>query len=149
MKAKVTWVLIANGAQARVLEHKGPESGLVPVDGESFSQEPLRNQDIVTDRPGRSFASAGYGRSAMVPQTDPVQYREAEFMRHVAAALDDRQQAGAFDRLIIAAAPTALGDIRTHLTDNVKKTILAELPKDLTNVPTHQLARHFEDILAV
>jgi protein required for attachment to host cells len=59
------------------------------------------------------------------------------------------RQQGRFDRLIIAAAPTALGDIRPSLSDAVKQTIIAELPKDLTNVPKPQLERHFETLLAV
>lgn len=59
------------------------------------------------------------------------------------------RQQGRFDRLIIAAAPTALGDIRPALSDGVKQTIIAELPKDLTNVPNPQLARHFEQLLAI
>ena len=58
-------------------------------------------------------------------------------------------QAGRFDRLIIAAAPTALGDIRPALSNGVKETIIAELPKDLTNIPRPQLDRHFETLLPI
>ncbi len=149
MKPIVTWILIADGAQARIFAHNGPAKGLSAVDGLSFSQEPLKNQEIVTDRPGRSFSSVGHGRSAMEPQTDPVQHREAEFMRMMAGVLEEKRREGAYDRLIIAAAPTALGDIRPNLSDAVKKTVIAELSKDLTSIPTGQLANHFADILPV
>ena len=149
MKATVTWVLIADGAQARVFGHTGPLKGLVPVEGLSFSEEHLRNQDIVSDRPGRAFASAGHGRSAMEPETDPSQHREAEFTRQMAGMLEQKRRDGAYDRLVIAAAPTALGDIRPKLSDAVRKTVVAELPKDLTGIPLHQLADHFSDVLAV
>lgn len=148
MRKTVTWVLIADGAQARVLENTGPGKGLKQVDGLDWAIEPLSAQEIVTDRPGRGHSSAGSGRSAMEPRTDPVEHRESEFVKSVAATLDRRQQNGAFDRLVIAASPIALGNIRKALTPAVKKAIVAELNKDLTNTPTAQLDQHLDGIIA-
>ncbi|MBU1304421.1 MAG: host attachment protein [Alphaproteobacteria bacterium] len=148
MKKTVTWILIADGAQARVLENTGPGKGLQQVKGLDWTMTPLQAQDIVTDRPGRSFSSNGSGRSAMEPKTDPVEHRETEFVKAVAASLDTQLQAGAFDRLVIVAAPIALGDIRKAMTPAVKKAVVAELSKDLTNLPTAQLPQHLEGVLA-
>ena len=148
MKKTITWVLIANGAQARVLENTGPGKGLKQVNGLDWAIEPLQAQEIVSDRPGRSHSSVGGGRSAMEPKTDPVDYRETEFVKSVAATLDRKQQDGAFDRLIIAAAPIALGELRKAISPNVKKTVVAELNKDLTNTPTAQLDQHLDGIIA-
>lgn len=149
MKPTVTWILVANGTQARVLENTGPNKGLRQVDGLDFGIEALQAREIVTDRPGRSFSSVGHGRSAIEPRTDPVEQREAEFARSVAEMLDIQCSKGAYDRLVIAAAPIALGDIRKSLSPAVKKTILAELNKDLTNLPTAQLDKHFDGIITV
>jgi protein required for attachment to host cells len=149
MKPIVTWVLIADGTQARVLENTGPGKGLSSVDGLEFSQEALQAQDIMSDRSGRSFSSVGRGRSAYEPKTDPVEHREAEFMKSVAATLEKKCRDGAFSRLIIAAAPIALGDIRKSLGDGVRKTIMAEIDKDLTNIPIPQLNKHLDGIIAV
>jgi protein required for attachment to host cells len=149
MKKTVTWILIADGNQARVLEHGGPGKGLVSVKGLDWSIPPLQTQDINADRPGRSHSSVGAGRSAMEPRTDPVDHREAEFARSVAGVLEDKAKAGAYDRLVIAAAPVALGNLRKVMSEHVKKTVVAELDKDLTNVPTPQLDRHFDGIIAI
>lgn len=149
MKKTVTWVLIADGAQARVLENTGPGKGLKQVDGLDFAIDPLMAQDIMADKPGRSHSSVGQGRSAMEPKTDPVDHRETEFVKGLADMLDREQQRGAYDRLVIAAAPIALGDIRKAISPTVKKTILAELDKDLTNLPTAQLDKHLDGILAI
>lgn len=146
MKATVTWVLVADGAQAQVFEHGGPGKGLIAVEGLHFEQEPLRAQDINTDRPGRHFGGGAGARSGL-EQSDPVAIREQRFVQSVAEQLEAMRRHGRFDRLIIAAAPTALGDLRPALSDEVRKTVIAELPKDLTNVPTPQLARHFEQLL--
>jgi protein required for attachment to host cells len=148
MKAKVTWILIADGAHARILENGGPGKGLNPVEGMKFEQEPLKNQEIVTDRQGRSFSSVGSGRSAYEPDVSPEDYREQQFVERVAEQLDVHHRKGAFDRLIIAADPTSLGNIRGKLSKQVQETVVAELPKDLTNIPTAKLGSHFDQILA-
>lgn len=144
MKKTITWILIADGTQARVLEHAGPGKGLVTVKGLDWSIPPLQSQDINTD---------GYGRGptggAMSSDNDSSKHREAEFVRSVAEAMEEKARTGAFDRLVIAAAPIALGTLRKAMSDHVRKMVVAELDKDLTNLPTPQLSRHFDGIIAV
>lgn len=150
MKAKTTWILIADGAQAKVFEHSGPGKGLRIIDGLQFEQEPLQAREIMADKPGRSISSMGSGgRSAMEYSSDPVAVRERRFVESVAAELEKHLQNGEFDRLIVAAAPTALGDLRPAFSKNLKETIMAELPKDLTNIPNGKLEEHFAEILPV
>lgn len=146
MKKTVTWILIADGTQARVLEHGGPGKGLSQVDGLDWSIAPLQAQDINTDRPGRAHSTVG--RSAM-EKNDPAQQREDEFVKTVAGHIETQARSGSFDRLVIAAAPIALGNLRKAMSDAVKKTVVAELDKDLTNVPTPQLAKHLDGVIAV
>lgn len=148
MKPIVTWVLVADGAQAQVYEHGGPGKGLTPVQGLHFEQEPLRAREINSDRPGRHFGG-GVGNRSGMEEADPVDVREERFVKALADELETMRQQGRFDRLIIAAAPSALGDLRPALTDQVRQTVMAELPKDLTNVPKGQLVRHFEQLLPV
>lgn len=144
MKKTTTWILIADGTQARVLEHNGPGKGLSAIKGMEWSIAPLQAQDINTDRQGR-----GPTGGAMEGKTDPSQHREAEFVRSVAGMMDEKAKSGAYDRLVIAAAPIALGNLRKALSEHVKKTVIAELDKDLTNLPTQQLDKHFDGIIAV
>lgn len=144
MKKTTTWILIVNGTQARVLEHAGPGKGLTSVEGLNWSIPALQAQDIDAD---------GYGRGptggAMTSGNDPAKQREAEFVRSVAAVMHEKALADAYDRLVIAAAPIALGNLRKALSEHVRKRVVAELDKDLTNVPTPQLDRHLSDIIAV
>lgn len=149
MKKTVTWILIADGTQARVLEHNGPGKGLTTIKGLDWSIEPLQSQDIDSDKPGRGHSSGGSARSSMEPKTDPAQHREAEFVRSVASVLDKKALEGAYDRLVVAAAPIALGNLRKVMSDHVKKTIVAELDKDLTNIPTPSIDKHLDGIIAV
>src|SRR5690606_26754851 len=98
MKPKVTWILIADGAHARILENTGPGRGLTQVEGLVFDNEPLTAREIESDRPGRAFSSASADRSAMEPPTDPVEYRESEFLRRVADVLLKQHHQQKFDR---------------------------------------------------
>lgn len=150
MKPTKTWIVVADGDQAKIFEHDGPGHGLHAVDGLQLEQERLKAQDIMADKPGRSFSSAGPNtRSAVDYRTDPVEARERRFVERLADLLEARHAAGDFDRLVIAAAPAALGDLRPALSESVRGAILAELPKDLTNIPTARLAEHFDGLLAV
>lgn len=149
MKPVKTWILLADGARARVFENLGPGKGLQHLPKLDMQQEPLQTRDIVSDQQGRSFSSASSARSAMEPGTDPAEKREEDFIKGVADRLASQLQRGAFDRLVVAAAPSALGDLRRHINDHVRKTILAELPKDLSNTPTKELPSHFADVLAL
>jgi protein required for attachment to host cells len=151
MKPTVTWVLLADGAQAKVFAHSGPGTGLTAVRDLMFEEEPLKAQDIMADRPGRAFASGpqSAARSGYEYATDPVEMREANFVRQVAIELDRKFQQSAFGRLIIAAAPTALGELREALSDRLKQAVIAEESKDLTNMPTPQLEKHFDKMLVM
>jgi protein required for attachment to host cells len=150
MKPTITWIVVADGDQAKVFEHEGPGKGLKAIKDLQFEQAHLKASEIMSDKPGRAFSSAGPGaRSSIEYSSDPVAVRERRFVEKLADVLHERREAGDFDRLVIAAAPTALGDLRPALSDQVKQTILAELPKDLTNVPMPKLAQHFEGLIAI
>lgn len=149
MKPTVTWVLIADGAQARVLEYWGPSKGLVQIEGLKFEDAHLRNRQIMADRPGRAYSSAGFGRSAMEQRTDPSDYREAEFLRSVADLINRKCVAGAFRKLVIVAPPQALGELRRFLSSATMEKVTAEIAKDLTTVPILQLGKHFEGALVM
>jgi protein required for attachment to host cells len=147
MKSTVTWILLADGAQAKVFAHSGPGTGLTPVEDLLFEEERLQAREIMADRPGRAGAGGAGARSAMEYSSDPVAVRERNFVKQVADALDKKYQQSAFSRLIIAAAPAALGDLRTALSHHVKDAVVAEEAKDLTNLPTPQLEKHFGAML--
>lgn len=150
MKPTITWIVVADGDQAKVFEHEGPGKGLKPLKEMSFEQDHLKASEIMSDKPGRAFSSAGPGaRSSIEYSSDPVAVRERRFVERLAEALNEKRQEGKFDRLVIAAAPAALGDIRPALSTQVKETMLAEMPKDLTNVPMPKLAQHFEGLIAI
>ncbi len=161
MKHLKTWALIADGARARILEnarqiHVHPAHGgqagsefvheWVPVEGLVFQGDHSSTHDLMSDRQGRSFSSVGSHRSAMEPQTDPHRQQKTIFVNHLADVLAEQLQSGAYHRLIIAAPPSALGDLRKAISDKVRATVIAEFAHDLTKIPNHDIASHLKPI---
>jgi protein required for attachment to host cells len=149
MKPTRTWVLIADGARARILENDGPGRGLEAVEGCVYSGEHGATHEIVSDRPGRAFASVGAQRSAMEARSDPHRELKKKFAHRLADVLAGKLQEKTYDRLVIVAAPSALGDLRAALDDQVRAAVAAEVAKDLTKTPDAEVADHLKDVLKV
>ncbi len=147
MKPERTWILIADGRRAKVLESRGPNSEFVPIDDMSIEVELPANRDIQDDRPGRSFESSNPTRHSMVSRTDPHRELKRSLARHVADKLDVALKERRFEHLAIVAPPPTLGDLRQALSEPLHAMITAELAKDLTHVPHHNLPPHLEEIL--
>ncbi len=143
-----TWILAADGNQARLLKgvnllkdcQQNPEQ-------EIFRWEPKKAQDIMADRPGRSHSSVGPGRSAMEYSSDPVREEQQKFTAEIAGRIDDYAAEGAFDRLVICAAPQTLGDLRSKLSDRARTLTTAEIDRNFSNLPTQKLISSVRSIM--
>ena len=131
IKKVTTWVVVADGTRARVLENAGPGLGLAEVPGGTFEGPNRRDGEIASDRPGRSFDSRGQGRHAMEPDTPAARHEHREFARSVAAWLNEPKRRDRYDRLAVVAAPRTLGDLRELLPAGVRAKVVCELDKDL------------------
>jgi len=148
MKPFRTWILIADGARARVVVNDGPGSGIRELEGGEFGQPDPPSREMGSDRPGRTFNSTGSVRHALAPRADPHRRSETQFAATLADYLDQAIRREAFDRLIIVAPPVCLGDLRAGLSEAVKGKVTAELNKDLTKVPNQDLVKHLDEVIA-
>lgn len=149
MKPIVTWILIANGARARLFSNDGPGHGVKLVSDEVFAGTNLPGREIMSDRPGRTFDSVGAGRHAKEPRTDPREVEKRSFAHELAAMLDDGLKQGKFERLVLVAPPRELGFLRVELSPAVRKRVSAELNKDLTGVAPSEITDHLGAVMAV
>lgn len=145
MKAKHTWILIADGARARIVDYKGPTQGFTQVPGLEFTGDHSATHDLVSDQQGRSFSSHGPGRSAMEPHSDPHRLLKTKFANQLADVL--AREVDRYDRLVVVAAPVTLGDLRSALSDKVRAKIVGEVVQDLTKTPNGDLARHLDGVM--
>jgi len=149
MKPIRTWIVLADGARARILVNLGPGKGLKPIlsrEDESV-RKPTREQG--TDRPGRVYDRGGQGRHAMEPRVDWHEFEKTRFAKDLSHLLDRAALDKAFDRLVLVAPPTALGNLRTALNVQTKRLITGEVPKDLTKAQDQDLPAKLADTIAL
>jgi protein required for attachment to host cells len=102
------------------------------------------DQEQHTDAPGRAFASVGSARSA-VSETDFHDLAEHRFAADAVALLNRRALANEFERLIVVAPPTVLGEMRKHYNKALGARLVGEIAKDLTGHPGSDIERAISD----
>ena len=147
MKPLRTWVLVADGARARILENSGPNHALTGVEGLVFTSDHSATHDLVSDREGRSFSSQGHGRSAIESRSDPHSELKTKFANHLAEILARELEQGAYQRLVIVAPPVTLGDLRAAISDQVRAKVVGEVAHDLTKTPNSEVAGRLKDLM--
>ena len=149
MKGKVTWVLVADGARARVYRNDGPGKGLVALPDQAASITIPPTRDLGTDRPGRTHDRFGPARHAMAPRADWHTAEKRAFAASLAERLGEVERQGAFDRLILVAPPKTLGDLRKACGAHVRDKVAGEISKDLTHATDSEIAEQVGQVLAV
>lgn len=134
------YVFVGDGRKALFLRNDGDEKFPNLKTEQVFVDDNPSTSEQGTDRPGRAFASIGARRSG-VSQTDWHDLEEHRFARDVAAVLEKVIRDENVPALVIVAPPRTLADLRQAFHDDVKKRIVAELHKDLTKHPVHEIEK--------
>lgn len=147
MKAVRTLVLVANEGEARVLENTGTGRGLAEICAMRADDFPELALDI-SEAPGRQNAAPGQGGHALDPRETEREARRTGFSRLVIEALEQVWRKKRHDRIIVAAAPRLLGELRQRMPKDVAAAVVADLPKDLVKITVRDLPAHFASIAA-
>ena len=131
-------IFIGNGAKALFLRNEGDEKFANFVTEQVFVEPDPPTHEQGTDRPGREFAFAGTTTRSAIEPTDWHRIEEHRFAKTVAAALE-RLVRERRVRLVIAAPPKTLADLRKALHPDVKARVIAEINKDFTNQPVGEI----------
>ena len=134
------WVMVGDGEKALFFRNEGdgvyPNLEVVDV----WAQENPKTAEQGTDRPGRAHSSVGMHRSAM-QETNWHKLEKHRFAKEIAEALYTAAHRGRYSKLVIAAPPMTMGDIRKALHKEVSDKVVAEISKDLTNMPKDEIER--------
>lgn len=95
-----------NGAAAQAFIYERSSKRLTPLAGFPMSGQ---KKPEFSCQPGRMFSPSDGRRSSAEPPSDHEKLLERDFVSDVAQRLDKLREKRAFDRLIVAAGPTALG----------------------------------------
>ncbi len=137
-----TWVVACNSSRARIFEL---EKGLTLLEVETLvdPEARLHERDMVTDKSGRSFPSAGSGSDAMGASQSAKEHDREIFAKLVAAHLNAAGEDSGYDRLYLASSPQFLGVLRKMLGKRTLEMLRKEVNKDLTELQPAEIGSHF------
>ena len=139
-----TYVLVCDGANAILLKNDGdaiaPKLGVV----HSQKQSVPPTRELGRDAPPRVHQRVGAKRSS-VERPDLHDRQEERFAREIVQDIQARMSSDKIGALIVVAPPRFLADLRRFFPGPVRKIIVAEIAKDLTNLPTQEI----EDYIVV
>lgn len=134
------WVVIADDSKALFLRNEGDEKfpNLKVFREEEHDNPP--NRDQASAPPGRFNDGPSVHRSA-VGDTDWHDLAEERFARQLADILYKQAHKHRFSQIVLVAAPAVLGEMRRELHKEVADRVIAEIDKDLTNHPVHEIEK--------
>ena len=147
MKQNRTWIVVADGAQARILLYTARQKGVQQLPDGEFHDPHLPTHELMTDRQPRVHESVGAARHAVEPRIDPHEQRKEQFLARLAAHLERAEQHGEFEHLVVVAPATALGELRKEFSPPLKKRIFAEIAHDYAHQSNDYVYRHIKEDL--
>ncbi|MCC1494925.1 host attachment protein [Cognatishimia sp. F0-27] len=133
-----TWVLVADGEKALFLRNDldAQDLDLNVVRIEEQDNPPDREQSA--NRPGR-MPDTGPGQRSALDDTDWHAIAKDRFAHDLSDILYKLAHKGRFDRLVIAAPPGILGELRETMHKEVAAKVIAEVPKTYSNHPIDEI----------
>ncbi|MFA7276074.1 MAG: host attachment protein [Pseudobdellovibrionaceae bacterium] len=139
------WVIVADRHQARIFSKPNGLLEEISVIAPEKTENPKGTPD---DSLGRIVSSAACNvHHKLEPRLTPEEKESSSFARDLAHWLDRALQDKSFDRLVLAATPHLLGDLRKSLSKAVHSHIVAEINKDLTKMNDKKLYEELERIV--
>lgn len=129
------FVLVADGRKSLFFRNEGDaEFPNLALDDKEIERNPDHHEQA-TDLAGQASSTV----MGTMGESDIHQHEEDRFAAETAEMLKRRALRGDYDALIVVAPPRTLGELRRHYHKEVEKRLVAELPKDLTNVPVAEI----------
>ena len=137
-------IVIADGEHARFVQPDANNT-LRTIGSLDSAAAHLRSRDIGTDRPGRSFESAGGAHHAVGPRHDLHTLEKERFVRLIAEQINAAAENDEFDELLLVAPPRALQELHAALDAGARARLIGSLERDLAKTPDHELWPHLRE----
>jgi protein required for attachment to host cells len=134
-------ILVADGRKSLFFRNQGDADfpNLSVVEKDSHADLPHHEQ--ASDLAGRASNTLG----SSMEEVDFHQQEEDRFAAVTAAMLTRRALSNDYETLVVVAPPRTLGELRRHYHKEVEKRLLAELPRDLVNMPVTEIEKILQD----
>ena len=140
LKVSHIWFVVADSRQAYIYR-RAAGAALVLIAHAQAEGEQIKSVDDHIFSP-QSLDS----RTRTTAQRDEPHALDLAFIRRLVEWLDVAEKEKAFDALVLVAAPYTLGNIRAGLPKNIQSRVFAEINKELTGLPMHEIQERLSDI---
>jgi len=135
------WVLAADSARARVLKTETNDSEFTELTAMYNPEGRLKENSLVSDSPGSQSDGGGMGRHAVPPRHSHKRTAAQRFAKEVAHTLETAYENHDYHKLYIVAAPQFLGELRSHLPNKIRQTVVGEYDRNVTTFSAEEI-RH-------
>jgi len=140
------WITVAHRAGLRVYnyEHSHDKKALTLVYTQEHPEGLLKDKQLGSDQPGRSFDSLGGARHSLSSSQSPSEHVSVKFAKEICTLLQDASKKNKFSQLVLIAGPAFLGLLREHLDTSTSAQVVHTLNKDLVNMNDHEMQLYLE-----
>lgn len=140
------WMLVASRTKARIFEAHSVNEPLILRAEFDNPEGYLKEQDLVSDKPGRVLNRATGQRSAYEPKMGHYEHDIDQFARFLADEIERGAYTNSYDGLVVAALPELLGRIRGYLGTHTTRKLRRTVAKELITEDARGLHRHIEGL---
>ena len=122
---------------------EGPYDPLCELEDLSHPEGRLPTRELKSDRTARLFRGRGQDHHPVEPNVDPKRQEALYFAKQISERLEDARARGAFEELVLIAAPAFLGILRGHLSEaTLLKHVAKTIDKNLVQLSTAEIREY-------
>jgi protein required for attachment to host cells len=144
---KNTWLLIANGSEARLFETELRPKTLTLLQEIKHPESREKGTELASDRPGHYQGDSGVGgasHGAFNEPTDPKEYEMERFAGELVNALEAGRNANSFQHLIVASSPKFHGLLNKKMNGHISRLVDKHINKDFTSLTEKELLERLQ-----
>ena len=135
-------IVVADSVRARIFTADSSHSPLIEIETMAHPEGRIHEQDMVSDLPGKDSGKGGSSDHGFQEKIEPKEQEMIMFAKRVADYIEDSRKANKLKNLILVAAPAFLGELRTHLSNETRETIVFELDKNIAHHSVEDIRKH-------
>ncbi|MEN8170155.1 MAG: host attachment protein [Pseudomonadota bacterium] len=140
---KNTWLLIANGSEARLFETEFRPKTLTLIQEIKHPESREKGAELASDKSGHYQGDAkgtgGSTQGSFSEATDPKEYEMERFAGELVKTLEAGRNANSFQHLIVASSPKFHGLLNKKMNGHISKLVEKHINKDLTSLKEAEL----------
>jgi protein required for attachment to host cells len=139
-----TWILVADSGRARIFEMHA-DNAMNELEDFTNALGRFQNRELRTDNEGRFFGQYARGNTSE-PDVSPEKHEATLFAKTISEFLTDSCNPPRYAKLVVVAESQFLGLLRNKMHDQVRKLVVAELPKDLSKASVEDIRQQVSKV---